>query len=116
QDTLARLDPEAAAELAPGMAAGVDLLGEDRPRSELTAGLEGEDHAAGRGTRDEVDRRAAGIAPRDPEASGPEAAQRAGPAEERLGPFRDGAAGRGLERGFEGGHRPRSVGGADVRP
>ena len=55
---LAARDREAAPELAPDDAVvAADLLGEDRPRPQLAAGLEGQDHPAGRRAGDEVDRR-----------------------------------------------------------
>ena len=58
EDPLAGLDPEAAPELAPLRAVvGPDLFGEDPPDAELAGRLEGEDHPAGRGAGDEVDRR-----------------------------------------------------------
>ena len=69
QHALARLDAEAAAELAPGRpVVGADLLGEDAAHAELARGLEGEDDAAGGRAGDQVDhrlrRRDRGRAPR----------------------------------------------------
>ena len=132
---LAALDGEAASELTPDDAVvTADLLREDRPDPQLSAGLEGQDDAAGGRTGDQSDGRRPIVAAMR---SGPEAAQLARcdrvledlelleigarvatalelevtvaqgarSAEQQLGALGDRRPGGGLEGGSDGGHR-----------